>query len=154
MHTNGKMLKAKANYTLTTEEAKLVCHWIKELRMPDGYSSNLARCADVDKGRMFGMKRHDCHVFMECLLPITFSSLPAHALNPLIEVSNFFRDFCSTTLSDCYLAKMEENIPIIICKLERLLPPAFFDSMEHLIIHLAHEARLGGPVQYKVDVSI
>jgi len=149
LHTNGKMLKPKANYTLTTEDAKSVCHWIKELTMSDGYSSNLARCAYVDKGRMFGMKSHDCHVFMECLLPIAFSALPAHALNPLIEVSNFFRDLCSTTLSDCYLAKMEENIARIICKLERLLPLAFFDSMEHLPIHLAHETRLGGLVQYR-----
>jgi hypothetical protein len=24
-----------------------------------------------------------------------------------------------------------------------------FDSMEHVVVHLAHEARLGGPVQYR-----
>ena len=149
LNTNGNMLKPKANYTLTIEEAKLVCRWIKELKIPNGYSSNLARCADVEKGKMSGMKSHDCHVFMECLLPIAFSSLPVHALNPLIEVSHFFRDLCSTTLTNSDLAKMEENIPIILCKLERIFPPAFFDSMEHLPIHLAREARLGGPVQYR-----
>jgi len=86
------MLKPKPNYTLTIEEVKMVCRWLKELRMPDGYSSNLARCTDVEKGRMSGMKSHDCHAFMECLLLIAFSSLPIHALNPLIEVSHFFRD--------------------------------------------------------------
>jgi len=26
---NGKLLKTKENYTLTTDEAKLVCQWIK-----------------------------------------------------------------------------------------------------------------------------
>jgi len=61
---NGKILKPKA-YTLTPDEAKSVCRWIKELKMPDGYNSNLARCADVEKGRIHGMKSHDCHVFME-----------------------------------------------------------------------------------------
>ncbi|KAK2429738.1 hypothetical protein QL285_028152 [Trifolium repens] len=38
--------------------------------MSDGYSSNLARCAIVDNGRMRGMKSHDCHVFLQSLLPI------------------------------------------------------------------------------------
>ncbi|XP_029126265.1 uncharacterized protein LOC109793794 isoform X1 [Cajanus cajan] len=146
---NGKMLKPKANYILTVEQAKLVYQWIKELRMPDGYSSNLARCVDVEKRKMIGMKSHDCHVFMECLLPIAFSSLPVHVLNPLIEVSNFFKDLCSTTLREDDLSKMEKNIPIILCKLERIFPPGFFDSMEHLPIHLAYEAKLGGPVQYR-----
>nr|KYP36031.1 hypothetical protein KK1_042873 [Cajanus cajan] len=146
---NGKMFKPKANYSLTIDEAKSVCRWIKELRVPDGYSSNLARCADVEKGRMHGMKSHDCHVFMECLLPIAFSTLPMHVLNPLIEISHFFKDLCSTTLRYDDLVKMEENIPLILCKLERVFPPAFFDSMEHLPIHLAYEARLGGPVQYR-----
>lgn len=73
------------------------------------------------------MKNHDCHVFKECLLPTTFSSLPVHALNPLIEVSYFFRDLCSTTLSNCDLARMEENIPIIICELEKIFLLAFFN---------------------------
>ena len=44
---------------------------------------------------------------------------------------------------------MEQNIPLILCKLERIFPPAFFDSMEHLPIHLAYEARVCGPVQYR-----
>ncbi|XP_045809825.1 uncharacterized protein LOC123904179 [Trifolium pratense] len=61
--SNGKLLKPRANYTLSPDEAKSVCRWVKEVKMPDGYSSNLARCADVDHGRMRGMKSHDCHVF-------------------------------------------------------------------------------------------
>ena len=147
--SDGKTLKPKACYSLTAKEAKSVCRWIKELRMPDGYSSNLARCADVNKGTMIGMKSHDCHVFMECLLPIAFSSLPSNVLNPLTELSQFFKDLCSATLREDDLIRMEQNIPVILCKLERIFPPAFFDSMEHLAVHLAHEARLGGPVQYR-----
>ena len=48
---NGKMLKPKAKYCLTPDEVKDVCRWLKGLRMPDGYSSNLAICADVNTGR-------------------------------------------------------------------------------------------------------
>lgn len=146
---NGKTLKPRANYTLSTDEAKSVYRWIKELKTPDGYCSNLARCADVENGRMHGMKSHDCHIFLECLLPIAFSALPTHVLNPLIEVSQYFKNLCSSTLIDKDLIKMENDIPIILCKLEKVFPPGFFDSMEHLSVHLASEARLGGPVQYR-----
>ena len=42
---NGKLLKPKANYTLTANQTKLVCQWIKELRIPKGYSScNTLKC--------------------------------------------------------------------------------------------------------------
>jgi hypothetical protein len=146
---NGKIGKPKASYTLTKSDAKLVCKWLKELRMPDGYSSNLARCANVEKGTVHGMKSHDCHVFMECLLPIAFRSLPECVWKPLTELSRFFKDLCCNTLRMDDLVKLNENIPIIICKLERIFPPGFFDSMEHLPIHLAKEAMLGGPVHYR-----
>ncbi len=62
---------------------------------------------------------------------------------------NFFKDLCSTTLRQEDLNKMKANIPVILCKLERIFPPAFFDVMEHLPIHLIDEARNGGPVQYR-----
>jgi len=88
-------------------------------------------------------------VFMECLLPIVFSSLSPHVLNPLIEISHFFKDLCSTTLMRDDLSRMEQNIPLIMCKLERIFPPGFFYSMEHLPIHLAYDAKLGGLVQYR-----
>ena len=72
-----------------------------------------------------------------------------HVLNPLIEVSHFFKDLCSTTLMEDDLSRMEQNISFILCKLERIFPLGFFNSMEHLPIHLAYEARLGGPIQYR-----
>ena len=31
--------------------------------------------------------------------------------------------------------------------LEKIFPPGFFLSMQHLIVHLPYEARMGGPVQ-------
>ena len=146
---DGRVCKPKASYTLTSVQKQAVCNWIQELRMPDGYASNLGRCVNVAQGQFFGMKSHDCHVFMECLLPIAFRELPLPVWKPLTELSQYFRDLCSSTLRAEDLLIMERNIPIILCKLERIFPPGFFDSMEHLPIHLAYEARVCGPVQYR-----
>ena len=37
--------------------------------------------------------------------------------------------------------------PVLLCKLEKIFPPGFFVLMQHLILHLPYEARMGGPVQ-------
>ncbi|RDY06885.1 hypothetical protein CR513_09071, partial [Mucuna pruriens] len=113
-----------------------ICKWVKELKLPDGYASNLDRCIDVNQGKLHGMKSHDCH-----LLPIAFNSLPKHIWNPLVELSHFFRELTSKTLNIEKLTIMEGNIPVLLYKLEQIFLPTFFDSMKHLPIHLPYEAK-------------
>ncbi|XP_027186337.1 uncharacterized protein [Cicer arietinum] len=103
----------------------------------------------MKEGKLHGMKSHDCHVFMECLLPIAFISLPEQTWKPLTELSHFFRDLCSTSVQVDDLISHEQNIPIVLCKVEHIFPLGYFDSMEHLPIHLPYEARVGSPVQYR-----
>ena len=61
----------------------------------------------------------------------------------------FFKDLTSTIIKNDDMARLEEEIPVILCKIERKFPPSFFDSIENLPVHLPHEARLFGPVQYR-----
>jgi hypothetical protein len=48
-----------------------------------------------------------------------------------------------------HIERLETNIVETLCKLEMIFPPSFFDSMEHLPIHLPFEVKVGRPVQYK-----
>ncbi|GKU96446.1 hypothetical protein SLEP1_g9679 [Rubroshorea leprosula] len=100
--------------------------------------------------RLFGMKSHDCHVFMQRLIPVAFRGLlPSAIWGSLTDISNFVRSLCSLVIKVTEMHKWEAKIVEIICKLEIIFPPAFFDSMEHLAIHLPYEARVGGPVQFR-----
>ncbi|XP_031116582.1 uncharacterized protein LOC116020237 [Ipomoea triloba] len=84
------------------------------------------------------------------LIPIAFRELlPLNVWKVLTELSLFFKNLTSTTIRVEEMMKLENDIPLILCKLERIFPPSFFDSMEHLPIHLAYEARIAGPVQYR-----
>ncbi|WCJ43095.1 hypothetical protein M5689_023857 [Euphorbia peplus] len=140
----------KACYTLDKRQKKLMCEWVKELKFPDGYVSNLGRCVDLKKLKLFGMKSHDCHVFMQRLLPIAFRELlPVNVWEALTELSLFFKELTSAEIKVEDMERLEVQIPIIICKLEKIFPPAFFDSMEHLPVHLPYEAKIAGPVQYR-----
>ncbi|RDY00010.1 hypothetical protein CR513_16860, partial [Mucuna pruriens] len=111
---NGNYVKPKAKFCLSNEQKNDVCEWVKGLKMPDGYASNISRCVDIKSTRLFGMKSHDCHIFMECLLPIALSVLPEPIWKPLTELSQFFKDLCSTVLRKDHLLQMEQNIPIIL----------------------------------------
>ena len=62
----------------------------------------------------------------------------------LAELSYFFHVICVKELSPGLLEEMEELAPELICKLEKIFPPGFFNPMQHLILHLPTEARLGG----------
>jgi hypothetical protein len=44
---------------------------------------------------------------------------------------------------------LSASIGETLCRLEMIFPPAFFDIMMHLPVHLAEEAKLGGPVCYR-----
>ena len=95
---NGNLLKPKATYSFNLEQKRGVFKWMKELKMPDGYASNLSRCVNMNEGKLIGMKSHDCHVFFERLLPVAFIALPDHVWKPIAELSRFFKDLCSTML--------------------------------------------------------
>lgn len=139
-----------ASFTLSKEKRKALCEWIKKLKFPDGYASNLSRCVDLNEGKLFGMKSHDCHVFMERLLPVALKELlPVIVWKTITEISQFFRDISSSLLKVEDVDMLEKNIPEIICKLERIFPPSFFNVMEHLPVHLPYETKVGGPVQYR-----
>jgi hypothetical protein len=101
-------------------------------------------------GKLSGMKSHDSHVFSQHLLPVAIHGyVKPEIQTTFTELSTFFKQLCARTLKVDVLKQMKDNIVIILCKLEQIFPPAFFDIMVHVAIHLPREAELAGPVQYR-----
>ncbi|WVZ89264.1 hypothetical protein U9M48_035690 [Paspalum notatum var. saurae] len=65
------------------------------------------------------------------------------------ELSYVYRQLCAKTVSKSLMKNFEKEIPILICKLEMVFPPSFMNVMQHLLVHLAWEALIAGPVQYR-----
>jgi hypothetical protein len=78
---------------------------------------------------------------------MTWGYLPEPVWHVLAELSFFFHQFCAMELSRDICLKLEKAAPLLLCKLEMIFPPGFFLSMQHMILHLPHEAQMGGPVQ-------
>ncbi|XP_042980213.1 uncharacterized protein LOC122310386 [Carya illinoinensis] len=139
-----------ACYTVNQNERISFCEWVSQVKFPDGFAFNIARCVNIREGKISGMKSHDCHIFLQRLLPVLIGGyLWPDIQLALIELSTFFKELCARTLTYESLHRLQVEISIILCKLEMIFPPAFFDIMVHLAIHLPDEALLAGLVQYR-----
>ncbi|XP_061363146.1 uncharacterized protein LOC133306783 [Gastrolobium bilobum] len=137
-------------FTMTREQRKIFLTTLKNVKMPDGYSSNISRCIDDKNGKIFGLKSHDCHIIIQHLLPIAIRYvLPDAVTAVLVELSAFFKELCFKRLNVSDLDKLQHRIVLTLCHLEILLPPSFFTVMVHLTCHLVQEVKLGGPVYYR-----
>ena len=118
--------------------------------LPDRHTLNISRLVNLEDCWLYGMKSHDCHMFMQTLIPLTYQNLLLKGIwDALIKISHFFRDICSNKLQTQHIERFEMNIIQTICKLEMIFSSLFFDTMEHLPIHLPFEAKVGGLVQYR-----
>ena len=147
---NNRWEKPRAPYCLTRAQKRDVMKWFMEIKFPDGYAANLRRGVNMEQLKIHGLKSHDYHIFMERLLPVMIRGfVNKDVWEALAELSYFYRMLCAKEIDPIQMLQLEQNIPIIICKLEKLFPPGFFNSMEHLMIHLPYQARVGGPVKYR-----
>ena len=145
-----RYIKPRAKYTLTLSERREFCDFVNKIKYPDGFAVNISKNVSVKDGKLGSLKSHDCHVLLQRVLPIGIRKfLPKDIYTALVELSYFFQQICAKSLKKAIVQKLEEQIILILCKLERIFPPAFFDIMVHLAVHLPREARLAGPVGYR-----
>ncbi|XP_022870847.1 uncharacterized protein LOC111390092 [Olea europaea var. sylvestris] len=139
-----------APHTLSKPEREMFCKRLANLRLPDGYGSNIGNCISMEELKIVGLKSHDCHILMQQLLPIALRGLlPKGARNSISKLCSFFNAICQRVVDRNNVEQLEEDVIEIVCMLEMYFPPSFFDIMVHLTIHIGREVSLCGPVQYR-----
>jgi hypothetical protein len=124
---NGGWDKPRALYCLSREQKIAVLEWLKGLKFPDMFVANIRRGVKLSELKIIGLKSHDYHIFIERLLPVAFRGfLENNVWLTLAELSFFYRQFCSKELEIEKVKKLEENIPVLVCKPEKIFPPGFF----------------------------
>lgn len=137
-------------YVFIKEEKQIFCERVGYLRMPDGYSSNIASNVSLEDHKILGLKSHDCHVLMQQVLPVALRGLlPKGPRIAIFRLCATLNQLCQRVLDERQLEKLEKEVPETLWMLERFFPPSFFDVMVHLTIHLVQEARIGGPVHLR-----
>jgi hypothetical protein len=87
---------------------------------------------------------------MERLLTVMFRGyLDDDVWMVLAKLSHFYRQLCAKEIKKDMMEKLEDEIPVLFCKLEKIFPPGWFNPLQHLHVHLPYEAKIGGPQQYR-----
>lgn len=104
--------------TMSNSKKDIFLRTLKNTIFPDGYSSSISRCVDVNKQKLFGMKIHDCQVLMDKIQPISIRNvLPDNVNAVLVEFSSLFRQLCAKSLSHLDLDRFHPQIIITLCHL-------------------------------------
>ncbi|XP_006590121.1 uncharacterized protein [Glycine max] len=116
-----------ACYTMSTAEKKSFCHCLANVKVPQGYSSNMKRVVEL---KLIGLKSHDCHVLMQQLLPVAIRGiLPEKVCNAITRLCFFFNAICSKVIDPSQLDILENEAAIIVCQLEMLCGPVYLRWM-------------------------
>ncbi|KAK1630613.1 hypothetical protein QYE76_004928 [Lolium multiflorum] len=153
--TQGRHKRAKKNevvvlkpacFTLSEEELERFFECLLGVKVPHGYSGKISRYLDVAKKRFSGMKSHDCHVLMTQILPVAMRGImDDHVRETLFGLCNFFDVISRKSIGVKQLNRLQEEIVEILCELEIYFPPAFFDIMVHLLVHVVDDIIHLGP---------
>jgi hypothetical protein len=128
-------------------ESKEVLRCLKILKFPDRYATNIKLAVNVSTGKLNGLKSHDYHIFIERFMSVMFCGyFKASLWKMFTELSYLHRQICAKQVSKAMMHRLEKEIVVLVCKVETVFPPAWFNVMQHLLVHLHWKARLGGPV--------
>jgi len=90
--------------------------------------------------KLVGLKSHDCHMLMQQLLVVDIQDiLPNKVRLAITRLCFFFHAICSKVIDPVKFDELENEAAIILCQLKMYFPPAFFDIMIHLIVHLSEK---------------
>ncbi|KAL0551644.1 hypothetical protein IC582_010733 [Cucumis melo] len=139
-----------APHTLSKSEKQSFCKRLYNLKLPDGYNSNISNFISLVDYKIMGLKSQDFYVLIQQFLPMALRGLlPKGPRNIIMRLCLMFNTLCQRVIDREKLVEIEHEIVEILCLLERFFPPSFFDIMVHLVVHLGREARLCGPVQFR-----
>jgi hypothetical protein len=93
------------------------------------------------------MKSRDFHMFMQTLILLAYQDLLQKVIwDALTEISHVFKDISYNKLQTQHMKRFKMNIVQTICKLKMIFSQLFFDSIEHLPIHLPFDTKVRGAV--------
>jgi hypothetical protein len=65
----------KSKVAIDKNAQLLVYQWLKSLCFSNGHVLNISRLVNLKDCRLHGIKIHDCHVFMQTLIPLAYWDL-------------------------------------------------------------------------------
>ena len=100
---NKKSYVPLACYTMSNVEKSNFLQVLKDLKVPDGYASNISRCVSLKDRKLSNLKSHDSHILMQDILPIVLkasmhSRAQTRVVKAVCDLCSFFKGLCAKVL--------------------------------------------------------
>jgi hypothetical protein len=134
--------------TLSKNEKKEFCGFLKNMKVPSGYSMNVSRLISLTELKIApGVKSHDYHVLLTQIIIVgIWNILLVNVRETIMNFYFFFNVIGQKVLSEEALKSLEKKHYKTLCFLEMYFPPTFFDVSVHFTTHLIKEIKLLGHV--------
>ncbi|XP_042419324.1 uncharacterized protein LOC122007859 [Zingiber officinale] len=110
--------------SFTKNERLQVCRSLMDIKVPEGFSSNMKNLVCMDEMKLSSLKSHDSHVIMQHFLPIVIrNSLPKYVRYAVIRLFFFFKDICCKIIDVAKLDKLQADLIVTLCLLEQWMYP-------------------------------
>jgi hypothetical protein len=134
--------------TLSKHEKKEFCEFLKNVKVPSSYSTNISRLISFPNQKVaLGVKSHDYHVLLTQMIVAGIRNiLSVNIREAIMNFCFFFNAIGQKVLSEEALKSLEKRHYETFCFLEMYFPPAIFDISVHFTTHLIKEIKLLGSV--------
>ena len=80
-----------ASYNLMRDEKRVMCQWLKGLKVPTGFSSNIKSLVSMKDLTLTSFNACDCHIMRMVFLPIMIRPIgPEYVKMVITHMSYFF----------------------------------------------------------------
>jgi hypothetical protein len=132
---------------MKVSDRKVFYQRMSSIRAPSYFGALLGNAFTKDN-KFAGLKSHDFYNIIRFHLPLAIRGLVSPQVQESVfRLSRYMRYVCMKNISALLIEKLEKEAAVVVCLLQMQFPSSFFDSQQHLLVHLAREVRLAGPVQ-------
>jgi hypothetical protein len=137
LQENRKYHLPAASYNLNNDEKHVMCVWLKNLKVPYGFCSSIRSIVSMKDLTLTNYNSHDCHVMLTTFLPIAIRAINLVWIKVAVtRLCYVFNRISQKVIDRDELASLEEFAVKTLSQFEMCFPPAFFDILVHLVVHL------------------
>jgi hypothetical protein len=119
-----------------------LCNCLHRIKVLCGYSDNVSEMVNMRILKVRFKKSHDCHILIGQFLSIVIRGIfVVKVRDTIMKLCLFFNATSQKVLDPMKLTKLQDDLILMMCILETIFPPSFFDLMPHLLVHIVHEMK-------------
>jgi len=116
---SGKVDLPGVSYNLTIDEKRDMCQWLRGVKVPTGFCSNIKSLVSMKDLTLTSFNAHDYHVMLTVFQPIVIKAIkPEYVKMVITRLGYFFNFITQKVINEAELPALKQFITETHCQLE------------------------------------